>query len=142
MSDQLTAVKVAIRTLLVADTEYLSLLGSPSAPPWNTHYMRPPTEPSFPQVVYWLGAADYDQAFAPSLLSSNHTLTFRTYSRGAASNQLVYEELATRIKVVMHNAVSSGFRAFIAAENELYEEAWDVYSKALTFDLRYRRATL
>lgn len=130
-----TQIKGKVRDLLLTDPRYILLLGDPTTQPFQTYYLRPPDPPTFPQVVYWMGNGEYDQEVGRDLLRSRRTLTFRTYSKDTK-----YEDLADRIKRIMQHATSSGFRCILNTENELYEDDWDVYSMAITFDLRYRRA--
>lgn len=129
--------KTFIRTTLVADAQYLTLMGSPSAPSYNTFYLIPPKIPTFPEVVYWTTGGSLE-SLSTDFYTQNIGLTFAVWSKNTA-----YEDIAARIISVLHNKpLNEDFRIIFTGRGvERYDEETNAFGINLTADLIKRSTT-
>ena len=135
----MTTIKEQIRTMLTSDTTYLSLMGSPASPPYQTFYLRPPERPTFPQVVYELRPAIFNTDNDRALITSQIDLSITVWAK---SN--VYEIIVNRIIWLLHQVENSnGFKCIINSEPvELYDDEFNAYGLNITFRVHYRRCAI
>lgn len=86
---------IAIRALLSADTELMTLLGNPTAEPYKMFYPQPPTKPTIPQVVLGFGTGNVDDE---TELDIGATI-LRVTSWGTEDT---YDQIAERIVHLLH----------------------------------------
>lgn len=133
--------KIQIKKRLTDDSDYISLMGSPTVEPYQTYWFKPPVQPTFPETVLTIVSADNDQSFGKDLLSRNCLLSINVWSKDEA-----YEDIAERIiQLLQHNPETSitGFRAILATETtDMIDDEFNVYGKLIQFNVWYRRSTI
>lgn len=133
---KMTDMKTAIRSVLTSDTTYLGLVGDPSAEPYKTYYVYPPTEPVFPFVVFSMRPAASDSSTGKLILSKRIVLDFVVWAQSA-----VYEDIAERIVWLLnHYGSSTGFRIIYDIDkSELYNQELNAYGLSFSFNVFQRR---
>lgn len=139
----LAAVKDKVYSVLIADAVYRTLLGNPDVMPYRTYYLRPPTQPSFPFVVFWLRPQTFSKVHAREILSSVVQLSVNVWDQ-AESEAAQHEEIMQRIIRLLHQVPQdTGFRAILTMEpQELADEEVNATGLNAAFDLHYRRSLL
>ena len=134
----LSSLKKEIWDMLVEDSTYIGLVGSPSAVPYQTFYLRNPIRPTFPEVVFSLAPGRVNKNLAPEFLSTEYELKFRirTWDGG-------YEGIGDRIIQLLQHKPSAdlGFRSVVSQSKELVDHKLRIFGKDLVFKVFYRRVT-
>jgi hypothetical protein len=127
--------KLAIRSALTNDAQYILAMGSPTTSPYNTYWKNPPKPPSFPQVVYWLRPGQNDKSNDRNLMSIVYDLHVWIWVQGDT------ETISNRIIYLLHQKGNSeGFRSILDREvEELYDEELNAWGLHLLFNLFHRR---
>lgn len=114
-----TTIKEGIRTILTSDSEYLRLLGDPSALPYNTYYRVCTEDPlSDPYVTFWSVETGYNTEMSREIIYGDNLLVFSVFSSNGD-----YEDIVQRIIFLMHHSSNSyGFRAVL---KDITEDAYD-----------------
>jgi len=139
MADTIKDLRDALFDILTSDSTYLSLLGDPASYPYQTYYLRPPTSPTLPQVVFTFRPSTVDGMMGRDVLSSRIPVAFTVWATDDT-----YETIASRIVYLLLHATGQtvGFRATLDTDGleELYDEELNARGKVLVFTLFFRRA--
>ena len=134
----ISSLKKEIWDMLVEDSTYIGLVGSPSAVPYQTFYLRNPQRPTFPEVVFSLAPARVNKNVAPEYLATEHELKFRIRTRDNG-----YEGIGDRIVQLLQHKPNTdlGFRSVVTRSKELVDHKLRIFGKDLVFRVFYRRPT-
>ena len=134
----ISSLKKEIWDMLVEDSTYIGLVGSPSAVPYQTFYLRNPQRPTFPEVVFSLAPARVNKNLSPDFLATEHELKFRIRTRDNG-----YENIGDRIIQLLQHKPNAdlGFRSVVSQSKELVDHELRIFGKDLVFRVFYRRVT-
>ncbi len=134
----ISSLKKEIWDMLVEDSTYIGLVGSPSAVPYQTFYLRNPIQPIFPEVVFSLAPGRVNKNLAPEFLSTEYELKFRIRTRDGG-----YESIGDRIIQLLQHKPNAdlGFRSVVSQSKELVDHELRIFGKDLVFKVFYRRVT-
>jgi len=135
------ALKLAIKKRLTDDADYIALMGTPGAEPFQTYWFKPPVKPTFPETVLNISPSNSDQSSDPSFIITQSGLSINVWTKDDA-----YEDIIKRIIQLLNQKPDTsitGFRAILVREPEdLFDDEFEVYGKNVLFDVHYRRALL
>jgi hypothetical protein len=125
--------------MLTSDADYIELLGSPTAQPYKTYYIYPPTTPDFPYVVFSLRPGSVQDEIGKEIISKRVDLKINVWSQDDT-----YEDIANRIIYLLHQKGNgNGFRIVYDSDNsELHDPQMNAYGLAMSFNVFLRKGII
>ncbi|MFA4971745.1 MAG: hypothetical protein WC683_03980 [bacterium] len=132
----MTDIKEAIRDLLKGDTTLLTLLGTPTAYPYQIFYKVPPKKPTLPEVVFWFEGSNEDEETDGALELNNVQMLLVSW--GVTE---VYDQIARRVKYVLHQKTvnSTAYISHTGWVSDVYDAEFNCWGRTDGYRIHDRR---
>lgn len=137
------AVIDAIKVALTGDSEYISLLGSPTVEPYKTYYEDPPVTPDFPFVVFVLRPIGYNTDMGREFRIGRGELSINAWVQGKTETPTI-ESIIDRVIVLLHQVGNAaGFRCVLSREPQsLRDHEMNAWGVNVAFEVAIRRSIM